>query len=129
MGIRNRASGQSQLSAGDLVTYAANGDVEKIVNAFDTTRPVVGSVVTDILGVVTYTDLLPAAVSMPVASGGAADAGKPAVVGGSDGYTNAPTLGSGSVAHFIVGIWAGQGTSGNVLMHPLPHWCTGGDVE
>jgi hypothetical protein len=130
MGVRNRAAGRPPLSVGELITYAANGDVERITDRFDSPRPVVGIVVSDVAGQVTFTDLLPEPVARRVAVGGFAPAGRPAVVGGRAGFTNAARLGGGFAPHFIVGIWANNGTGGDdVLMHPVPHWCTGGDVE
>lgn len=130
MGTRNRAVGQDAFSQGDHVVYAPNGDLERIQHRWDTTRAIVGVVESDVASVVTYADRLPEPVLRRVATGGTATAGRPAIAGGHDGLTNAPTLGSGSTGHWVEGVWAGEGIGGeDVLMHPVPHWCAGGDVE
>ncbi|MCC6559656.1 MAG: hypothetical protein IT372_42610 [Polyangiaceae bacterium] len=115
--------------AGELITYADNGDVTQIESAWDN-RPVVGEVVSDLAGTVTYTDRLPAPITVKVAPGGAATPGQPAVSAGAAGYNNAPRLGAGNTLHFVAGVFASAGQGGDsVEMHPIPHWCPGADVE
>lgn len=117
-------------SPGDLITYMPDGTVRRIVNMFETRPPIVGEVVSDIDGVVTYTERLPAPVIRKVAAGRTATPGRSAVAGGPDGLADGPWPGAGSASHFAEGFWAEGGSDGDeVLMHPCPHWYVGADVE
>lgn len=129
MGTALRADGTPQIAAGTLIRYTETGEVVGIANRYETSFAVLGRVTSDTDGLVVYDELLPPVISVKVASGGTATAGRPAVIGGTDGFTNSPTLGSGNV-HFVSGIFAASAAGGvHVDMHPFPHFCPGGDVE